>query len=238
MTSTLDEFFRTMEPFLAGSLSAEEVEDRLGKSSSGTVRLALYPVLVRRQKRALLDHFFRSVACACDTETWERLASTFLEAHAPDHWEPNHFAGRFVAHVEAAAGSGSGLPEYLVELADNAWIRHSAMIAPAATDACAGIGSRVFVRQYANGIPEYATAAETGGVEAGARPAHTPCTIAICRAHGRLTTTHLSLAALVALGRRDAHDPARRLPDGLCEEDITREDDALVAMGVLPPRQM
>ncbi len=233
----LDEFFALMRPFLEGELSAEELERRLGKSGSGTSRLALYPVLVRRQKQSVLSQFYRAVAAAChahEVGLWDRLLATFLAANVPDHWEPNRFAEPFVAHVAREME----LPAYLRELADFAWIRYSAMIAAHAENGRAGMDSSLFIRQYAHEIPDYTRGAEDGTLPAGTSPQPVPCTVTVCRSRrtGRVEITRPSLAALVALGRRDGHRGASGLPAGLTEESIAREDLALVELGVLAAR--
>ena len=238
MTTPLDEFFRTMKPFLAGKSSAADVEARLGKSASGTARLALYPQLVRRQKRSVLDHFFRAAASASrshDEVLWDRLIVTFLATNEPMHWEPNQFAREFVRFLGEIEES-ERVPSDVSELADFAWIRHYVLVSERPKEGAAGMGTSLMIRQYAHEIPDFAREAETkNAADRKAAPRAEPCTVIVSRSHltGRVEITRPSLAALVAVGRRDGHAGAQRLPPAITEEDVAREDAALVALGVL-----
>jgi Putative DNA-binding domain len=240
MTTSLDTFFDAIWPFMERRTDVAEATRLLGPSPSGSARLALYPEFIRRQKRDLLDHFFASVRSACmtlDSTLWERVAEDYVREVAPRHWEVNHYAGPFVDFLEARQTHDAAVPEYLVELADFAWIRFLSMIAEHPESQGTALGSAFFLRHYTHEIPVYARAAERRYLRTGTLPDAVPCTVLVGRSRKapRIVILRPSLAALVALRRREVPDAPQLLPDGISDEDVATEDAALVEKGVLLP---
>jgi hypothetical protein len=241
MSVPLDRFFEAMLPFLERRASVEETVRVLGPSPSGNGRLALYPELVRRQKRSLLDHFFAAVRAACEAHEpglWERLAEEYVRELAPRHWEPNHYAEPMLAFLAARQERSGALPPAAFELADFAWVRFSAMIAAHPEGADPAIGRALFVRHYDHDVATYALAVESGAPRPAPGPERVATTLLVCRSRrsGRLEIVRPSLAGLVALRRREAPDEPPRRPRGLTEDDVAREDAALVELGALADR--
>jgi hypothetical protein len=239
VTRALSEFFAAIEPFLAGRSDIGAVTARLGPSPSGAARLALYPKLVHRQKRSVLDHFFAAARAACEVHargSWDALAEAYVAAVPAVHWEPNHYA----EPMRAFAGTGAhaeGLPSSIADLLDFAWIRYVAMNAAPVTADDPGLERAVFVRQYAHDVVTYSKAVEERG-EVGGSPASGPCTLLVARSlrTHRLEIVRPSLGALVAVRHREVPDEPLRLPGGLTREQVALEDATLVALGVLAPR--
>jgi hypothetical protein len=241
MRVSLETFFESMLPFLEGRVGVAQTVRALGPSPSGNARLALYPKLIRRQKRSVLDGFFASARAACDAlapRLWDRLIDQFIDQVAPAHWEPNHYAQQLLVFFTEKQGLTASVPPVVLELGDFAWIRFSAMIAelPQGTDL--SIGRALFVRYYANEVAKFALAVEDGSAQRGALPEASACTLLVCRSrhNNRLEIVRPSLGALMALRRREAPTEPLRLPHGLLETDVDREDAALVTLGVLAPR--
>jgi len=237
---SLDAFFANMLPFLEGRVGVAETVQAIGPSPSGNARLALYPKFIRRQKRSVLDGFFASARAACDAHApmlWNRLTDEFINSVAPQHWEPNHYAGQLLTFLTAKQAQTAAIPPAVLELVDFAWIRFSTMNAapPQGTDLA--IGRALFVRYYANEVAKFALAVEDGSALRGAVPEAFACTLLVCRSRHsmRLEVVRPSLGALVALRRREAPHAPVQLPRGLCEADIDREEAALVTLGVLAP---
>ncbi len=238
--NALDAFFLSMGELFAGTITADELERRHGPSASGTKRLALYKTLVERQKRGVLDHFFASVRIASrltSPSRWEQLVTRFLETHTPAHWEPNQFALQMLAYLQGSPEQEcGGLPPYLVELADHACTRFSAMSAAAPAGREAGIERRLFVRQYTHAVAEFALTAEKQPWACTQPPPAEGLPILVVRSvrTGRLLTRKPSVTALIALGLRDGVS-LPSLPRGLTVHDVRIEDDHLVELGVLRP---
>ena len=236
MTVSLSEFFAAMEPFLAGRSPVDVVTQRLGPSPSGDARLALYPKLIHRQKRGVLDHFFAAARAACETHargTWDLLAEAYVAAVPAFHWEPNHYAEPMRAFVDGDA-RGKALPPCVPELMDFAWIRFAAMNAAPPTANDPGIDRALFVRHYAHDVAAYTKAVEERG-EAPRLPPAGACTLLVARSvrTQRLEIVRPSLAALVALRHREAPAEPLPLPGGLTAAQVAQEDAALVELGVL-----
>ncbi len=238
MKTSLETFFGAMGPFLEGRASVADVAKKLGQSPSGERRLALYPELIRRQKRGVLDHFFASARAACDgheARLWERLAEQYIYEVSPTHWEPNRYAKPMLAFLETRQAAESSIPPVVVELADFAWVRFAAMVAEHPTNADLGMDRALFVRHYAHEVANYTSAVENGTSAKGAFPEATPSTLVVCRSRRthRLEIVRPSLGALVALRRREVPDEPVRLPKGLTEADVDHEDATLVELGVV-----
>lgn len=240
MGAALETFFEAIWPFMQRRAGVGETVAALGPSPSGNARLALYPELVRRQQRGVLDRFFASVRAACEAyqpKLWDRLVEAFILETAPRHWEPNRYAEPFPAFLEARRKLEPSLPPVLLELADFAWIRFSAMIAEHSGGSDPELGRAVFVRHYTHEIPKYALAVEDGSSKLDGSPERSPCTVLVCRSRhtARLEIVRPSLVALIALRRREMPNGPLQLPDRLTEVEVDREDAALVELGVLAP---
>ncbi len=237
----LSDFFEAIWPFMNHRTGVAETVRALGPSSSGVARLALYPELIRRQKQSILDHFFSSVRAAfgsSDAGRWERLTAEYMRKASPHHWEPNHYAQPMVAFLEAEQASDASIPYAAVELADFAWIRFEAMMSAHPPYPDPGLGSAVFVRQYAHEISTFAFAAETRTLAPGALPSPVPCTVLVYRSRStqRLEILRPSVATLIALRRREAPGAPFTLPSALVESDVDHEETDLIQRGVLAAR--
>jgi hypothetical protein len=236
-TPALATFLHEMGLFYERRISLEQVTARLGASASGGERLALYPEFVRRQRRSLLDNFFSAARAAARIEhagQWEELVEGFIRAESPLHWDPNRYAGQMVAYLQQPHATAAKDLSVLIELADYAWIRYQAMMAP--HDATIGLDVALFVRQYTHDVVTYSEVAERSNAPSTAKPCTKSCTVLVARSrlNHKLEVVHLSLAALVALRR--AIDPLvdSALPTGIAESDVAAEALALAALGVIP----
>jgi hypothetical protein len=233
MSHDLATFFATMGPFLRGDLTAHAVEEQLGPSPSGTKRLALYRDLVRGQEEDLFDSLFPAVRRACEAHgkgTWRTLTERFARENPPFHWEPNRAACTFAAFLgknqEALA-----LPPCLEELADYAYIRFAASVAPDPADGV-GLESSLFIRHY-----DYDVVSFTSGVEPGpgGEPALAPAALVVAwsRVSHRVVEIRPSLAALAAIGRRLGDERVLRRADAPSLAEVEDADADMVSRGVL-----
>ena len=232
MTS-LASFFEAMQPFLERRASVEDTVARLGPSASGNARLGLYPELIRRQRRGVVDRFFRAAKAACDAlqpSRWEALLEAFTRDVAPRHWEPNEYAKQLFDHVQTLPPD-ERLPEAVIELCDYAWIRFSAM--RAAHQSGVGLDASLFVRQYTHEVDRYTSAVESGTVPASPAPLVAPCLLLVGRSRHteRLEILRPTIAALFALQLRE--DPTTALPAGIDVDAIALADADLVRRGFL-----
>jgi hypothetical protein len=240
--SDLAHFFESMQPFLERKHSVETLVSALGPSPSGNARLALYPEFIRRQKRNVLDSFFRATRAACDAASpglWHTLAEVFVRETPPTHWEPNHYAELFLNFMIKRQSEDPSVKPCFVELAEYAWTRFAAMIAKHPEGLDPGVDTAIFVRQYGFDVERYSQAAEeSASVLSVSEPAQSPCTLLICRSRisQRLSIVRPSLAALIALRKREVPDATLTLPAGLTPEAIEAEDAALVLLGVVAAR--
>jgi hypothetical protein len=242
MSVSLDEFFVAMLPFLERRATAQDAERILGSSPSGSARFALYPEFLRRQKRSILDGFFRATRFACDSirpKLWNEVVEDYLRAVRPSHWEPNHYAEPMLAFLKQwQKPNHPALPEFVHELADFAWIRFASMIAEHPEDGGPHVGTAIHVRQYTHEVHHYSIAAEDETLKPGALPEPTSCTLLVGRSRlaARLKIVRPSVAALFALHLRQTPGAQVKLPAGLTLEDIANEDAALVQLGMLGPK--
>jgi hypothetical protein len=225
-------FHATMGPFLRGEISAEEVERRLGPSPSGTARLALYPRLVQRQARGLVDHFFRGLAAALEAASstaFPRLRDAYLEARPPASWEPNANLAAFPAFVRDAPD----VPAWAFEMADFAWARFVAIHAEHVAGEV-GLERSVFVRHYSHDVVAASATNEGKGVGHRCVPPPTPRTVLFARhtTTGRFVVVTPSVGALFAL-LRAAGDELPPLPPVLTSAMLDDELAALRARGLL-----
>lgn len=228
--SCLADFFAEMDPFLRGERSAEEVLARLGPSPSGVRRFALYAELVRRQRRGIIDHFYRPVAAAAEakeTGLFGRLRDAYLVQHPPAHWTPNEAARAFPGFL----AEQPVVDPQLVSLADYAWARFSVMHA-AHRPGDLGVEAAILVRHYDWDVATYSEAVERGAEDVELRA--TPRTLLLGR-HRSLSTLVVltpSLAALIAMAVASGRRPA--IPAGLSAAMVEEEARALEARGLFP----
>jgi len=228
----LDAFFTEMKPFLLGERSATDVLARLGPSMSGAGRFALYAELVARQRRSIIDHFYRAAGAAAETHTpglFGRLRDQYLREHPPTHWAPNEAARGFpdylTGHREAT--------DDLVALADFAWARFAVMHAPHVHDEV-GLDDAILVRHYDCDVAAFSEAVERQDLTQGL-PRLTPRTLLLGRhrRQGTLVVTTPSLGALIALAVASGRAQPL-LPAGLTAGTVLGEARALEALGLVP----
>lgn len=185
----LDAFLAQMASLLDGTRSARDVERTLGRSASGTARVALYATVVGRQQRGVLDAFYAAARVACGPG-FAAHCTAFLHERPPSHWVPAAAAEHFGEFLERRAASAD-----VRQLVDFAWTRHEVLHASAADDA-----SGLAVRHYEFGIRDFSRQVEQSGLRKG-RPLPGPETwlIGRSRATAELVVLAPSLAALVAV---------------------------------------
>jgi hypothetical protein len=243
VTPTLPGFYAVMGSFLDGDRSAAQVAEALGPSPSGLARLALYGELVRRQRQDVLDTLFSAVDAACrclDAGLWGEFTRTYLRVHPPTHPDPSRWGEHMAGFLAKSRATDPTLPLYLEELADYAYVRFAASVAPAPCDGV-GLETALFVRRYAHDVAGFTRAVEAAHAEGDAAPpAPRPVDLTILvgwsRVSQRLLELHPSLAALVALGRR-VGEPFLPREGGPTEADVDAADRHLVSLGLLaaPP---
>jgi hypothetical protein len=243
MTAPLDRFFAEARALLAGDIDASAFTERLGPSQSGSERLTLYPRLVTRQHRDVLDGLFSVVKGSCAlvrAGLWEEIANDFLRAHPPRHWEPNRIGEPLARFLAARREADASLPVWLEELADYAWIRFAASTADLDDDDGVGFDRTLFVRRYMCDVITFAQHMDAGPgfAPAGAAPPpRSARTIVVAwsrRPGGGLLVADVSLAMLIAIGRRTTGDPlAGRAFSGLTDDLICAAERQLVAWGIL-----
>jgi hypothetical protein len=231
----LDDFFETMGSFVAGALTVESVTARIGASPSGSARLGLYPELVRRQRRDVLDHLFVAVRHACrelGSGLWADIASDYARRHPPTAWEPNHF-GQAMSEYLADRASEPTLPDYLAELADYEWIRFAAGVSDAGWADGPGLERGMYVRRYEHDVPSYVDRAASSAPRASlGSPTRTPTSVLVCWSitQHRVMTLTPSVEALAVIGRRCRQPIKRALDEGA----MSQAEEHLVSLGVLP----
>jgi len=226
---SLVEFFAAMEPFLLGERSAEDVLAQLGPSPSGSRRFALYAELVARQRRSVIDHFYRSVAAAAASPAlFARLRDDYLRAHPPSHWSPSEAARAFPQFLSSRDDATGPLRA----LADFAWVRFAAMHAPH-EDGSIGLDAALFVRHYDHDVRSFSDEVERLG-KTPAQLSATPRTLLVTRhrREGTLVVVTPSLASLVALAA--AGGSLSSLPPGLTWSLVIDGAVELEGLGIVP----
>jgi hypothetical protein len=231
MTS-LAAFLAEMEPFLLGDRSADETLAKLGPSPSGAHRFALYAELVARQRRGIVDHFYRTVRAAAEATSpglFARIRDEYLRDFPPKHWDPNEAARAFPDFLSARPDT----PACLAALADYAWVRFAAMHAPHDPNDV-GLDVALFVRHYEWDVTSFSDAVEKDDLRIGL-PASTPRSLLVGRhrAKGSLVVLKPSLGALLAL-RAAATRCADPLPGGIRAEIVVEEARSLEQLGLVP----
>lgn len=224
----LVEFFAAMEPFLLGERSAEDVLAQLGPSPSGSRRFALHAELVARQRRSVIDHFYRAVAAAAASPAlFARLRDDYLRAHPPSHWSPSEAARAFPEFLSSRDDATGPLRA----LADFAWVRFAAMHAPH-EDGSIGLDAALFVRHYDHDVRSFSDEVERLG-RTPAQLSATPRTLLVTRhrREGTLVVVTPSLASLVALA---AAGGSLSLPAGLTWPLVIDGAFELEGLGTVP----
>lgn len=229
--SSFARFHETMADFMSGRIGAERVEEILGPSPSGTRRLALYPVLVRRQWNGVFDHFYRVLAQEVERShpgRFARLRDDYLAARPPRHWEPNRNVLGLPSHLETQPD----VPTLWLELADFTVCRFEAMHADRAD--VPRMDQDLFVRHYEHDVVGMTLRADRGETSSDPATNAAPRTVVFARhvRTGRFVVTTPSFAALVGLGRL-AGEQVPDLPRGLTEQQVEQELRALAELGLI-----
>lgn len=161
-SATLDEFFRTIGPFLEGRTEHAAVAAELygGGAANGidARRLAVYGRFCRAHRFEALDRTFfhcrEAVVEHGGDAAWAALVEEYFRAHPMRHFELNENGAAFPDFLAAGAGAvDRALPSWLPQLADYEWWEwrtRSALDAP--EDSAAGgplrIASTVELRPY------------------------------------------------------------------------------------------
>ncbi|GEM_PF-3372310 len=224
-TVSLDVFLAQMARLLDGRSSAQQVEAILGPSPSGTSRLGLYPTLVERQQRSVIDDFYVAARIAAESAApgrFAKLRDSFLRAHPPSHWAPPRAGEQFGAFLESKSASAE-----LVELVDYAWTRHQ-VVHTAIEDPAS-----VVVRHYTHRVREFSRLVEREGKTKG-RPAKEPdtCLIGRSRDTAQLVVVDASVAALVVLQVLEDQGWSDELPH-VARESMLEEAQRLRDLGLL-----
>jgi hypothetical protein len=236
MTS-LATFYEVMLPFLERRTSVSETVATLGESPSGNKRLAFYPEAIRRQRRRVLDAFYKEARIACNAASkglWKELAEDFMRKCAPSSWDPNRYAEPMLAYLREHAKHDARIPPAALELADYAWTRFQAMAADHPQDGRTGLGTALFVRRYTFDVANFAKKVESDEATAGApEPFANTLLLYRSRITHRFEIAKPSKEALVVLRRRESGEEGFALPAGMSEDAIALEEATLVALGIL-----
>lgn len=231
MSPSLSVFFEEMEGFLLGERSAAAVLERLGPSSSGRERFAHYAELVARQRRAVLDHFYRAARAASDATQFDAWRDAHLRRRPPKHWVPSEAARSFTEQLVEV-----GAPTHVVELADFAFVRWSVLREP--LGGAVTVDRTHFVRHYDYDVVSFTRDIEGSvtAMESASAPEARP-TLAVVMRHqqrGELLVGTPSLAALFVLEiASSGRWPA--LTTELTVADVLSEARRIEGLGWLPP---
>jgi hypothetical protein len=236
MTS-LATFYEAMLPFLERRASVADTVAILGESPSGNKRLAFYPEAIRRQRRRVLDAFYKETRIACNAASkglWKELAEDYMRKCAPTAWDPNRYAEAMLEYLREHAKHDARIPAAALELADYAWTRFQAMAADHPQDGRIALGTALFVRRYTFDVTSFAKKVESDEATAGA-PEALANTLILYRSRitHRFEVATPSKEALVVLRRRESGEEGFALPAGMSEDAVAREEAALVALGML-----
>jgi len=228
----LGRFFEHMRPFLLGRMSAEELEQTLGPSPTGTANLAFYPTFLRRHERLQLMRQFQAVHRLVEEHSaldWAELVGDFIQAHVPGHWSMYRTGEPFADWLTSEIEAGRPVPAEAPMLADFAWICWLARNAPPD----AGLDETVHVRQY-----PFDVAAFTRAILADPkiRPEPTgPRALVVYRHLETGDARHFtpSLATLAVLDHEAGGSGVDWDAHGVGERERTEERARLVQRGVL-----
>lgn len=233
----LRHFFNAFAPMLELKANAEDVEQTLGPSPSGTKRLGFYGVLARRNRFIALRQVcpaLRYATLALGPKIWEELVTRYALAHPPDHPDPNRFAARLSDFIAAERLAGQAYPVYLEELADfelTEWTVGVVDFEPTIDDP--GLDRTIHVRHYAHDIPAFVRQFREGA--APHAPTDEPHAVIIYRDVSSqwarsFFPTPLGLAALAQRAGRTLAIPDAMLPA------VQAAEAELERHGILAPR--
>lgn len=224
----LDEFLTQMAALLDGRKTAQQVEQVLGKSASGTQRLGLYATLVERQQRGAIDGFYQAAQVASDTRAagqFAKLRDAFLRKHPAASWSPARACeqlGPFLA--------GRSVPIEVRELVDFGWTRHWVLHAPQRDDA-----SGLAVRHYTHGVRDFSHQVERERLRKGRpRPGDETWLMGRARSTAELVILQPSVAALVAVQVLTDGAWSDGLP-AVSGKQVVEEAEHLRSVGLLAP---
>jgi hypothetical protein len=231
----LDAFFAAAGAFMFGAADAKDLTARLGPSPSGSKRLALYPELVRRQRRGILDGLFPAVHAACDlaqSHLWDELARDYTRFYPPQHWEPNHFGDALSDFLAARREAGAALPPYLEEIADYEYVRFAAGICDVPDGDDLALERGTFVRLYDHDVLSFVEQVGRSAPRPAPAPpakAPTPVLVGWSITQHRVLTLRPSGAALAAIARR----AGRTIPGGIDSRAVDGAERHLISIGIL-----
>ncbi|KIG13445.1 hypothetical protein DB30_08072 [Enhygromyxa salina] len=233
---TLERFYGEIAPFLFGETSVGAVEQRLGRSASGSDNLEFYRVLVRRNFDRILSELFVSVHTLVTRDhpgLWPQLVSDYLQANQTGPRDPNLFGLAFSDFLAARRDQGGGYSPALEELADYHMCSYLAASAQDDPEEGDGFEVRLFVRGYTFPVIEIAKALAKD--RATPLPEPRPATLFIYRSlhPPHAVRIHWPTAPqLAALARRQGV----ALPASLSGFEVDAVDDGLaqlISAGVL-----
>jgi hypothetical protein len=232
----LEDFFTRIRPFLLGEESAEDFEARLGPSSSGLRRLAVYQGLVAADLAGVMVALYPSVKVAAERTlpgSWATLVREFARAEPPTHWDINRFGEGFPAFLARRRERHAAQPVLLEELADFHWTDYAAFVHEGGPGA-GSLNPTAQVRQYRYAVCAWARQAASG--QAPGLPEEKPTTVIVYRDPRTLWTRlfYPNVAALFALARAQGiGNSALVQAAGLTSEDMDRAARHLRREGVL-----
>ena len=104
---------------IRGTITASDAAGRLGVPRD---RLAIYRDFVRRHCRTILEKNFQVFHQLVNPKRWEQLVDSYYEQYPFDDLELNGNAAQFSHFLsELGPGNGSGISEFLGELAELEW---------------------------------------------------------------------------------------------------------------------
>jgi hypothetical protein len=231
-SQSLSAFFDEFIPYVMGEHTLAALENRLGPSRSGSLRMEVYAGVVLKNLRIALEAMYPSVKRAAEAVRrglWDELVAAFLTAHPPRHADPNRCGEALASFLSERREAVGGLPPFLEELAD---YEHARFRVHTAREP--GPERTIVVRRYAHDVPAYAT---VGAEEATRRiPAATPITVVIYRSTKTLKTGVLapSKAQLCAIAKLQGElDDDLWSRSGLSDGDLARAMGELRDLGVL-----
>ncbi len=223
---TLEAFFETMEPFLRGRITAEEVERKLGPSASGAERLALYPRLVRAQHTGAVRRLFPALHRALEahrTGLWAKIVDAYVAEHTDGRWNPSWFGEAMAEFLVAYREHEPDLPPFAEQLADFHWLDFVLTADPR------DLAVDVEVRHYTHDVPSYVRGRLEGV------PEEKAVTILAYRpADGRrMEVISATPAVLVALARAREEAVPELSALGIRERDVDKARRRLRRLGIV-----
>lgn len=125
--ASLRVFFEEMSRFLRAELTVEELEARIGPTTSPEGRLLFYQELVGGNWARILNSIYPGVRAVMDANgprAWARTVRLYRDHRRANHWDLNQYGAAFGAHLAERRAAGESLAEVLDELADYEWQFH------------------------------------------------------------------------------------------------------------------